>query len=119
MRALSAAIAPLLASLLLIATVVAPAHCLARATVPGGNAAEFCLPAALFDQAPHPDDGAHDPPGICVVCVATLITVPADPAAADAPPRTWQPASYTVAGARAPPLAERFSPLQPRAPPIA
>lgn len=122
MRALSAAIAPVLASLLLMATVLAPAHCLARIAPQDERPAALCAPSSLFETAP-PGQGHHQgvqhAGGICVVCAAYAASLPADPPLARPAPAAWQKVAFALPPARAPPHARSFEPGQPRAPPAA
>jgi hypothetical protein len=120
MRALSAAIAPLLASLLLIASVIAPAHCLVQAAPAGDRPAELCQPASLFDPAPGPGQGANHLAGICLVSAGLGVAVPADPVAGLLEPHAWHEAAFLRPAARGPPVTGKpFSPANPRAPPAA
>jgi len=120
LRALAGAIGPLLASLLLVASVVAPAHCLSRLGAFGERPVELCQPSALFGEAPQPTQGAHHESGICVVSAALAVAMLPDPpeVAAAATPE-WHPAALRLAAARAPPLATFLSEIRPRAPPVA
>lgn len=119
MRAFCAAVAPLLASLLLIATVIAPAHCLARAAPAGERPAELCQPASLFGHAPAEQPPTRQETGICVVCTQQIVAMPAEPAITPAAAPVWQPARLLLPAPRAPPSADHFQPRQPRAPPAA
>lgn len=111
-RALAGAVAPLLASLLLIAAVIAPAHCLAR-HVPASHAA-LCLAT----DAPGEPDPGHHAGGACPVCAGLAQMAPAPPAALPAPAARIEAVAHVAASVpakTAPPRA--FA--QPRAPPAA
>lgn len=110
-RALAGAVAPLLASLLLIAAVIAPAHCLARFSTP---AAALCL---AEEDAPAQDQG-HHAGGACLACAALAQIAPAPPDEARAPARRIEPTLFASFAHPAPATAPRPA-GQPRAPPAA
>jgi hypothetical protein len=119
MRAFHAAIAPLFASLLLIAAVIAPAHCLARAPHAPPGEVQYCLAPGLADPAPAEDGGSHLSAGICVVCLSAAAALPAAGSFAVRVLPVSEPVAYALPAARAPPPADGFTPGNPRAPPIA
>jgi len=120
MRALSAAIGPLLASLLLVASVIAPAQCLARLGPPGERPVELCQPSGLFDAAPAPWQGAHHDAGICVMAASLAAAMlPDPPATANCDASAWYPAALRLPDALAPQAGKFLPAARPRAPPAA
>lgn len=121
MRRLPRLVARLLAAVLFVQVVAAPAHCLAMASAPAGLAAVICSTEGARTIHLGPDGQempAHDAgPGFCPACHAlpqvTLPSAPVPPAPAwaGAVP-AWTP---TVAETLPPPA--RAPPFAPRAPP--
>ena len=124
MRAARARIARLIALVLLLQAVAAPALCLAAhgGTADDGTLVAICGPDGLhLARIPAGDD---DPPpaydadhGVCVVChalpQAAVLRVPVQPPPAWAVlPATWQPRDSAALppGARAPPFSPRAPP---------
>ncbi len=116
LRALAGAIAPLLATLLLMASVVAPAQCLAQLARPAAHGSALCA----FDSSPAPDTGdhggLHHAGGACVGCPLAPPLPAAAPALAVA--QGWQPAPLPWPLTRAAAPSRTFIQAQPRAPPI-
>ena len=113
----------LLATILLIQVVVAPAHCLAMAAVPAGLETVLCAPDGTRTIHVGPDGQevpAHQPgQGFCTACHALPeATLPAAPAV---PAFAWTRGgpAWHAAGAAALPPAARGPPYRPTGPPAA
>lgn len=114
----------LLAIILLIQVVLAPAHCLAMAAHPAGLETVLCAPSGTERVIFVGPDGQEVPqqapdPGVCVVCAGMAeVALPAPPAV---PTPAWVAAtiSWHAAGAEGLPPSARGPPYRPTGPPIA
>ena len=114
-------LARLVAAVLLLQVVLAPAHCLAMAAAPAGLAAVICAPDGLRTIHLGPDGQempAHEATeGFCPACHGVPQAALAGPPAPSAPVLAWMPAAWTAIPEGSPPPPVRAPPFAPRAPP--
>ena len=112
-------VARLIAAILLLQVVLAPAHCLVMAATPAGLAAVICSPDGTRTLHLGPD-GQEAPvadEGFCPGCHAVpQVALPAAPAVAQPIALQEGPAWYAAAAEALPPP-PRGPPFAPRAPP--
>ncbi len=115
-------IARLIATILLLQVVLAPAHCLAMAATPAGLETVLCSPAGVERTILIGPDGHEVPPqdaamGVCVVCAGLPQAVLPEPPAV--PGRAWAASKVTwhAAGAPSLPPGARGPPYSPTGPP--
>ena len=115
-------VARLIAAILLLQAVLAPAHCLAMAAAPVGLLTVLCSPVGVErtilvgpdgHALPEPDTGA----GLCVVCTGLPQAVLPQPPAVPALAWTGGGRVGHVADAETLPPPARAPPFAPRAPP--
>ncbi|MBR0652410.1 hypothetical protein GXW78_22330 [Roseomonas terrae] len=115
-------VARLIAAILLLQVVLAPAHCLAMAAAPAGMATVLCSPAGVErmiyvgpdgQQLPEPDTGQ----GVCVVCTGLPQAALPEPPNTPAPARVALGPAWQVASAVALPTGARGPPYRQTGPP--
>ncbi len=115
-------VARLIAAILLLQIVLAPAHCLAMAATPAGFEVVLCSPAGTERTLLVGPDGQEMPPqdvgmGVCVVCCGLPQAALPEPPALPTP--AWANAGLTwfAASADSLPPATRGPPYRPTGPP--
>jgi hypothetical protein len=114
-------IARLIALLLLLQAVLAPAHCLAMAAAPAGFAAVICAADGTRTVLVGPDGqelpAPHDSAGACLACPGLPQAAVLDPPALPVPAWTASAITWAAAGQRGLPPGARAPPYRPTGPP--
>lgn len=115
-------IARLIALLLLLQAVVAPAHCLAMAAAPAGFEAVICAADGKRTVLIGPDGqempaASHDGGGACLACHGLPQAAALDPPAVPSPAWTAAAIAWSIAGGESLPPGARAPPYRPTGPP--
>jgi hypothetical protein len=114
-------VARLIALLLLVQAVVAPAHCLAMAAAPAGFEAVICAADGTRTVLIGPDGqempAQHDSAGACLACHGLPQGAVLDPPIVPSPAWTVTAVAWAAAGQESLPPGARAPPYRPTGPP--
>jgi hypothetical protein len=114
-------IARLIALLLLLQAVMAPAHCLAMGAAPAGFEAVICAADGTRTMLIGPDGqelpAQHDGAGACLACHGLPQAAALDPPALPAPAWTAAAIAWSTSGGESLPPGARAPPYRPTGPP--
>lgn len=115
-------VARLIAMILLLQVVLAPAHCLAMAATPAGLETVLCAPAGTERTIHVGPDGQEVPPpdsgqGVCVVCTGLPQAALPEPPASPTPAWIGLGPAWRVIVAETLPPGARGPPYRPTGPP--